>query len=94
MPKRCGNAECNRLMNERLHNPIIVGDRKFCNQTCADTWMKQNGRFIDCADPMHVCERSRSRAIRLRLHGEGGFTGGRDYGDENDAQLTLPLETG
>lgn len=54
MPKRCGDAECGNLVNERKPGVVNHGDRIFCDEECERNWYAQSKLFEQASDPFHT----------------------------------------
>lgn len=53
MPKRCGDALCAKLVNERKSH-IRFADKVFCDEDCRQAWAAQNEVFDTAADRFHA----------------------------------------
>lgn len=39
MPKRCGNEECEKLVNESRPSTVRLQDKVFCGRPCMQQWL-------------------------------------------------------
>lgn len=52
--QRCGVPECGTIVNQRRNTFVRIGDKIFCDNDCANTWLVQNKVFEVAAHPFHV----------------------------------------
>lgn len=54
MMRRCDAiGSCTKIVNEKNHSHVRLGERVFCSADCAQSWLLQSRIFEVATDPFH-----------------------------------------